>query len=76
MFVQRNMDFLLIIMLNLATYFMLQDQDDDAMLLGAQFCSDCFSCISADAAINGISYSLYARLITRFYCTSIRNYGQ
>lgn len=39
----------------------MQDQDDDAMLLGAQFCSDSFSSISLDAVNQGISYSLYAR---------------
>ncbi|CAM8889549.1 unnamed protein product [Rhodiola kirilowii] len=39
-----------------------EDQDDDAMLLGAQFFSDSFSCISLDAANQGISYSLYTRI--------------
>lgn len=39
----------------------MQDEDDDAMLLGAQFCSDSFSSISIDAANGGVSYSLFAR---------------
>ncbi|GER33395.1 nucleic acid-binding proteins superfamily [Striga asiatica] len=39
-----------------------EDEDDDAMLLGAQFCSDSFSSISLDAVKQGTSYSLYARI--------------
>ncbi|XP_047317426.1 uncharacterized protein LOC124920892 isoform X2 [Impatiens glandulifera] len=39
-----------------------EDEDDDAMLLGAQFCSDSFSNISVDAINEGTSYSLYARI--------------
>ncbi|CAO2821537.1 unnamed protein product [Amaranthus hypochondriacus] len=39
-----------------------EEQDDDAMLLGAQFCTDSFSSISPDRANEGISYSLYARI--------------
>uniref|UniRef100_A0A5B7C8V5 Nucleic acid-binding proteins superfamily n=1 Tax=Davidia involucrata TaxID=16924 RepID=A0A5B7C8V5_DAVIN len=39
-----------------------EDQDDDAMLLGAQFCSDSFSSISLHAVNEGISYSFYARI--------------
>ncbi|KAK7363485.1 hypothetical protein VNO77_05629 [Canavalia gladiata] len=39
-----------------------ENQDDDAMLLGAQFCSDSFSSISLDAVNEGASYSLYARI--------------
>ncbi|KAG5101400.1 hypothetical protein JHK84_046369 [Glycine max] len=39
-----------------------ENQDDDAMLLGAQFCSDPFSSISLDAVNRGASYSLYARV--------------
>ncbi|KAK9287661.1 hypothetical protein L1049_016098 [Liquidambar formosana] len=39
-----------------------EDQDDDAMLLGAQFCSDSFSSISFDAVDQGVSYSLYSRI--------------
>ncbi|GMH12361.1 hypothetical protein Nepgr_014202 [Nepenthes gracilis] len=39
-----------------------EDQDDDAMLIGAQFCSDPFSSISLDAANNGVTYLLYARI--------------
>ena len=39
----------------------MQDQDDDAMLLGAQCCSDSFSSISFDAINEGVSYALYAR---------------
>lgn len=42
---------------------LLQDQDDDAMLIAAQFCSDSFSSISLDEANSGVSYSLYARYI-------------
>ena len=40
---------------------LMQDQDDDAMLIGAQFCSDSFSSISLEAVKEGVSYSLYAR---------------
>ncbi|CAK8563780.1 unnamed protein product [Lathyrus sativus] len=39
-----------------------ENQDDDAMLLGAQFCSDSFSSISLEAVNKGASYSLYARI--------------
>ncbi|CAI8600114.1 unnamed protein product [Vicia faba] len=39
-----------------------ENRDDDAMLLGAQFCSDSFSSISLEAVNNGASYSLYARI--------------
>ncbi|GKV45027.1 hypothetical protein SLEP1_g52156 [Rubroshorea leprosula] len=39
-----------------------EDLDDDAILIGAQFCSDSFSSISLDAVNNGVSYSLYARI--------------
>ncbi|XP_058757740.1 uncharacterized protein LOC131630985 isoform X2 [Vicia villosa] len=39
-----------------------ENQDDDAMLLGAQFCSDSFSSISLEAVNRGASYSLYARI--------------
>ncbi|XP_008809273.1 uncharacterized protein LOC103721024 [Phoenix dactylifera] len=39
-----------------------EDQDEDAMLLGAQFCSDSFSSISLDAVREGASYSFYARI--------------
>ncbi|KAH1088357.1 hypothetical protein GLYMA_07G240200v4 [Glycine max] len=39
-----------------------ENQDDDAMLLGAQFCSDSFSSISLDAVNGGASCSLYARI--------------
>ncbi|RWR94299.1 Nucleic acid-binding proteins superfamily isoform 1 [Cinnamomum micranthum f. kanehirae] len=38
-----------------------EDEDEDAMLLGAQFCSDSFSSISLDAVKDGASYSLFAR---------------
>ncbi|KAK9139179.1 hypothetical protein Scep_008860 [Stephania cephalantha] len=38
------------------------NQDEDAMLLGAQFCSDNFSSISFDAVKDGISFSFYARI--------------
>ncbi|XP_043708852.1 uncharacterized protein LOC122658053 [Telopea speciosissima] len=39
-----------------------ENQDEDAMLLGAQFCSDSFSSISLDAFKDGTSYSFYARI--------------
>ncbi|EXB71060.1 hypothetical protein L484_004195 [Morus notabilis] len=39
-----------------------EDEDDDVMLIGAQFCSDSFSSISLDAVNQGVSYSLYARI--------------
>ncbi|KAI7748768.1 hypothetical protein M8C21_008057 [Ambrosia artemisiifolia] len=39
-----------------------EDEDDDAMLLGAQFCSDSLSSISIDDVNQGVSYSLYARI--------------
>ncbi|KAK4265900.1 hypothetical protein QN277_026890 [Acacia crassicarpa] len=39
-----------------------ENQDDDAMLLAAQFGSDSFSSISLEAANEGTSYSLYARI--------------
>ncbi|XP_028751755.1 uncharacterized protein LOC114711507 [Neltuma alba] len=39
-----------------------ENQDDDAMLLAAQFGADSFSSISLNAANEGVSYSLYARI--------------
>ncbi|KAI4334969.1 hypothetical protein L6164_013661 [Bauhinia variegata] len=39
-----------------------ENLDSDAMLLGAQFCSDTFSSVSLDAEKLGHSYSLYARI--------------
>ncbi|KAM6548565.1 hypothetical protein CsatB_020241 [Cannabis sativa] len=39
-----------------------EDEDDDAMIIGAQFCSDLFSSISLDAVNKGVSYSLYGRI--------------
>ncbi|KAL5996422.1 hypothetical protein ACLOJK_026500 [Asimina triloba] len=39
-----------------------EDDDEDAMLLGAHFCSDSFSSISFDAVKDGTSYSFYARI--------------
>ncbi|KAK1435878.1 hypothetical protein QVD17_01650 [Tagetes erecta] len=39
-----------------------EDEDDDAMLLGAQFCSDSLFSISVDDVNQGVSYSLYARI--------------
>lgn len=39
-----------------------ENDDEDAMLLGAQFCSDSFSSISLEAVKDGASYSLYARI--------------
>ncbi|CAN1806538.1 hypothetical protein LINPERHAP1_LOCUS24701 [Linum perenne] len=38
------------------------DQDDDAMVIAAQFCSDSFSSVSLQQAKNGVAYSLYARI--------------
>ncbi|CAA6662180.1 unnamed protein product [Spirodela intermedia] len=38
-----------------------EDQDEDAMLLGAQFCSDSFSSISLDTSKEDPSYSFYTR---------------
>lgn len=39
-----------------------EDEDGDAMLLGAQFCSDSFSSVSLDAFSKNVSFSLYARI--------------
>lgn len=39
-----------------------EEQDDDSMLLGAQFCSDSFSSISLDAVEAGNGYCFYARV--------------
>ncbi|CAN6469044.1 unnamed protein product [Victoria cruziana] len=39
-----------------------ENQDEDALLLGAQFCSDSFCSLSYDAAMRGTMYSLYARI--------------
>ncbi|XP_059280771.1 uncharacterized protein LOC132034439 [Lycium ferocissimum] len=39
-----------------------EDQNDDAMLLLAQFCADSFSSISLDAVHQGVFYSLRARI--------------
>lgn len=39
-----------------------EEQDDDFMLLGAQFCSDSFSSISMDAVDAGNGYCFYARV--------------
>ncbi|KAH9624784.1 hypothetical protein KSS87_003727, partial [Heliosperma pusillum] len=39
-----------------------EEKDDDAMLLGAQFCSDSFSSVFVNGASEGTSYSLYARI--------------
>ncbi|XP_057809720.1 uncharacterized protein LOC131024227 [Salvia miltiorrhiza] len=39
-----------------------EDEDYDAMLLGAQFCADSFSSISLDEVNEGASLSLYARI--------------
>lgn len=71
--VQYEMAFLF----NFHTYFYLyvwmQDEDNDAMLLGAQFCSDSFSSISLDAVKEGTSYSLYARYnIVFFMCFCLK----
>ncbi|KAF7837720.1 nucleic acid-binding-like protein [Senna tora] len=49
-----------------------ENQDDDAMLLGAQFCSDSFSSISLNGANEGVSYSLYARQVTLTFHVNIR----
>ncbi|KAL1548203.1 hypothetical protein AAHA92_16467 [Salvia divinorum] len=39
-----------------------EDEDYDAMLLGAQFCADSFSSISLDEVKEGASHSFYARI--------------
>ncbi|EFH61443.1 hypothetical protein ARALYDRAFT_479171 [Arabidopsis lyrata subsp. lyrata] len=39
-----------------------EDQDDDAILIAAQFFSDTFSSVSLDSFNDGTSYSLYARI--------------
>ncbi|PKA52710.1 hypothetical protein AXF42_Ash001691 [Apostasia shenzhenica] len=39
-----------------------EDEDEDAMLLGAQFCTDSFSTISPDAVKDGSVFSFYARI--------------
>ncbi|KAH9319006.1 hypothetical protein KI387_020775, partial [Taxus chinensis] len=39
-----------------------EDQDDDLMLIGAQFCSDSFASISLDAVEAGNGYCFYARV--------------
>ncbi|XP_031486216.1 uncharacterized protein LOC116254782 [Nymphaea colorata] len=39
-----------------------EDQDEDALILGAQFCNDSFCSLSYDAAMHGTMYSLYARI--------------
>lgn len=54
----------------------MQDLDDDAMLIGAQFCSDSFTSISPKAFNKGVSYSFYARLVrtlkaSLIYCRSL-----
>ncbi|KAH0462386.1 hypothetical protein IEQ34_009961 [Dendrobium chrysotoxum] len=38
-----------------------EDQDEDAMLLGARFCTDSFSCISHDTVKDDAAFSLFAR---------------
>ncbi|MED6130363.1 hypothetical protein PIB30_000260 [Stylosanthes scabra] len=52
-----------------------ENQDDDAMLLAAQFCSDSFSSISLDAVNTGASYSLYARIESIEYTEIQGSYG-
>lgn len=44
-----------------AVAIVMQDKDEDAMLLGAQFCTYSFSSISADNIKHGASFSFYAR---------------
>ncbi|XP_020697697.1 uncharacterized protein LOC110110524 isoform X1 [Dendrobium catenatum] len=39
-----------------------EDQDEDAMLLGARFCTDSFSSISHDTVKDGAAFSLFARI--------------
>ena len=39
----------------------LQDEEEDAIFIVAQLCSDTFSSVSLDDFNNGTSYSLYAR---------------
>lgn len=52
-----------------------EEQDDDAMLLGAQFCTDSFSSISLDGANEGVSYSLYARIESVGPLEILENFG-
>ncbi|XP_020582237.1 LOW QUALITY PROTEIN: uncharacterized protein LOC110025892 [Phalaenopsis equestris] len=39
-----------------------EDQDEDAMLLGARFCTDSFSSITHDAVKNAAAFYFYARI--------------
>lgn len=39
-----------------------QEQEDDAMLLGAKFCSDTFANIQLDLAESNLEFCFYARL--------------
>ncbi|KAF6170942.1 hypothetical protein GIB67_014759 [Kingdonia uniflora] len=41
-----------------------ENEDEDALLLGAQFCSDSFSSISLDTVTDRASYSFYARIVS------------
>jgi len=52
----------------------MQDQDEDAMLLAAQFCTYSFSSIILDESTNDVPYSFYARIekiesLEPFRCT-------
>ncbi|KAK9136684.1 hypothetical protein Sjap_007278 [Stephania japonica] len=60
----RPMTWMPLLALTAAAFMVLGwNQDEDAMLLGAQFCSDNFSSISLDAVKDGISFSFYARSV-------------
>ncbi|KAK8966031.1 hypothetical protein KSP40_PGU010758 [Platanthera guangdongensis] len=39
-----------------------EDNDEDAMLLGAQFCTDSFSSLLLDDVKDGVAFSFYARI--------------
>uniref|UniRef100_A0ACD5WDD3 Uncharacterized protein n=1 Tax=Avena sativa TaxID=4498 RepID=A0ACD5WDD3_AVESA len=52
-----------------------EDQDEDAMLLAAQFCTYSFSSMKQDEGRNGVVYSFYARIekiesLEPFRCTA------
>ncbi|PIA61070.1 hypothetical protein AQUCO_00300529v1 [Aquilegia coerulea] len=50
-----------------------ENEDDDAILLGAQFCTDSFSSISLNAVRDGTSFSFYARIQS---IGLLENYGR
>jgi hypothetical protein len=41
-----------------------QEQEDDAMLLGAKFCSDTFANIPLDLAESNLEFCFYARFVS------------